>query len=50
MIDKKHLIQLKEIVGNENIKSDNGREYDGMWSSSLTDSTSKGKPDISSAL
>lgn len=22
------------------------REFDGMWSSSLTDSTSKGKPDI----
>lgn len=30
----------------ENIKSDSGIEYDGMWSSSLTDSTSKGKPDI----
>ncbi len=30
----------------ENIKSDAGIEYDGMWSSSLTDSTSKGKPDI----
>jgi phosphoenolpyruvate phosphomutase len=30
----------------ENIKGDNGLEYDGMWSSSLTDSTSKGKPDI----
>lgn len=30
----------------ENIKSDDGIEYDGMWSSSLTDSTSKGKPDI----
>ncbi len=30
----------------ENIKSDNGIEYDGVWSSSLTDSTSKGKPDI----
>ncbi|ADG94591.1 phosphoenolpyruvate phosphomutase [Arcobacter nitrofigilis DSM 7299] len=29
----------------ENIKSNN-IEYDGMWSSSLTDSTSKGKPDI----
>lgn len=24
----------------------NGRSFDGMWSSSLTDSTSKGKPDI----
>lgn len=30
----------------ENIKGDNGIEFDGMWSSSLTDSTSKGKPDI----
>ena len=30
----------------ENVKSDNSLEYDGMWSSSLTDSTSKGKPDI----
>jgi phosphoenolpyruvate phosphomutase / 2-hydroxyethylphosphonate cytidylyltransferase len=30
----------------ESIKSDLGVEYDGMWSSSLTDSTSKGKPDI----
>ena len=33
----------------ENIKVDiNGvkKEFDGMWSSSLTDSTSKGKPDI----
>jgi len=29
----------------ENIKVDN-MEYDGMWSSSLTDSTAKGKPDI----
>ncbi|EJP74501.1 MULTISPECIES: phosphoenolpyruvate mutase [Campylobacter] len=30
----------------ENIVGDNGVYYDGMWSSSLTDSTSKGKPDI----
>ncbi len=30
----------------ENIQTENGIEYDGMWSSSLTDSTSKGKPDI----
>ena len=27
-------------------KSDSGLEFDGMWSSSLTDSASKGKPDI----
>jgi phosphoenolpyruvate phosphomutase / 2-hydroxyethylphosphonate cytidylyltransferase len=33
----------------ENTKVENGKnsdEFDGMWSSSLTDSTSKGKPDI----
>jgi len=30
----------------ENIKGKDSVEYDGMWSSSLTDSTSKGKPDI----
>lgn len=30
----------------ENVKGENEIEYDGMWSSSLTDSTSKGKPDI----
>ena len=30
----------------ENVKGKNGVEYDAMWSSSLTDSTSKGKPDI----
>lgn len=30
----------------ENIRLENGIEFDGMWSSSLTDSTAKGKPDI----
>ncbi|MCF2909718.1 phosphoenolpyruvate mutase [Pseudoalteromonas sp. DL2-H2.2] len=30
----------------ENVKSNLGVEFDGFWSSSLTDSTSKGKPDI----
>lgn len=30
----------------ENLKSELGVEFDGIWSSSLTDSTSKGKPDI----
>jgi len=30
----------------EKIKSNTSIEYDGVWSSSLTDSTSKGKPDI----
>ncbi|CAA6814474.1 MAG: Phosphoenolpyruvate phosphomutase (EC [uncultured Campylobacterales bacterium] len=52
LIDSKEVVRILEshnalsglIV--ENIKSDDGVEYDGMWSSSLTDSTSKGKPDI----
>ena len=52
LIDVKPIVRIMEshnalsglIV--ENIKSDSGVEYDGMWSSSLTDSTSKGKPDI----
>lgn len=35
------------IVENANVFKDGvSIEYDGMWSSSLTDSTSKGKPDI----
>jgi phosphoenolpyruvate phosphomutase len=35
------------IVENVNVEGSHGKiEYDGMWSSSLTDSTSKGKPDI----
>jgi phosphoenolpyruvate phosphomutase len=54
----KRLIQTKPIVKImeshnalsslivENIKGKKGQEYDGIWSSSLTDSTSKGKPDI----
>ncbi|MCT7481224.1 phosphoenolpyruvate mutase [Aliarcobacter cryaerophilus] len=52
LIDSKEVVRIMEthnalsglIV--ENIKVNNGIEYDGMWSSSLTDSTSKGKPDI----
>ncbi|MBN2782581.1 MAG: phosphoenolpyruvate mutase [Campylobacterales bacterium] len=52
LIDAKPIVRIMEshnalsglIV--ENVKADNGLEYDGMWSSSLTDSTSKGKPDI----
>jgi len=52
LIDSKEIVRVMEshnalsglIV--ENIKGDNGLEYDAMWSSSLTDSTSKGKPDI----
>ena len=35
------------IIENTFIETDKGRiEFDGMWASSLTDSTSKGKPDI----
>ena len=35
------------IVENTSVKIDNiNREFDAMWSSSLTDSTAKGKPDI----
>ena len=35
------------IIENLSVKTDSGvRSFDGMWSSSLTDSTSKGKPDI----
>lgn len=52
LIDSKEVVRIMEthnalsglIV--ENIKANNRVEYDGMWSSSLTDSTSKGKPDI----
>lgn len=52
LIDAKPVVRIMEahsalsglIV--ENIVGDNGIYYDGMWSSSLTDSTSKGKPDI----
>ena len=52
LIESKDIVRIMEshnalsalIV--ETIKGDNGVEYDGMWSSSLTDSTSKGKPDI----
>jgi len=35
------------IVENTHIETEQGiREFDGMWGSSLTDSTAKGKPDI----
>jgi len=52
LIDAKDVVRIMEahnalsglIV--EKAKGDSGVEYDGMWSSSLTDSTSKGKPDI----
>lgn len=52
LIDAKPIVRIMEAHNAlsgliiENIKSDTGVEYDGMWSSSLTDSTSKGKPDI----
>lgn len=52
LIDSKEVVRIMETHNalsgliTENIKSDEGVEYDGMWSSSLTDSTSKGKPDI----
>lgn len=52
LINSKDIVRIMEshnalsglIV--ESIQGDNNIEYDGMWSSSLTDSTSKGKPDI----
>jgi len=55
LIDAKPVVRIMEahsglsglIVENiEIIKEDGIHQYDGMWSSSLTDSTSKGKPDI----
>lgn len=52
LIDSKPIIRILETHSAlsgliiENIKSRFGLEFDGMWSSSLTDSTSKGKPDI----
>ena len=55
LIDSKPLIRIMEvhsgisglIVEHAEIQKDDGLHYfDGMWSSSLTDSTSKGKPDI----
>ncbi len=52
LIDSKSVVRILEshnalsglII--ETLKSEKGVEFDGMWSSSLTDSTSKGKPDI----
>ena len=52
LIDSKPIVRIMEAHNAlsgliiENIKATNENEYDGMWSSSLTDSTSKGKPDI----
>lgn len=55
LIEAKAIIRILETHSGlsglivENISAQNNdsiREYDGMWSSSLTDSTCKGKPDI----
>ncbi len=52
LIDSKPVVRILEAHNAlsgliiETLKSDSGVEFDGMWSSSLTDSTSKGKPDI----
>lgn len=56
MLNAKPLVRLLDIhnglsgliIENVRIQSDEGttREFDGMWGSSLTDSTAKGKPDI----
>ena len=52
LIDSKPVVRILEAHNAlsgliiETLKSDPGVEFDGMWSSSLTDSTSKGKPDI----
>ena len=55
LIDSKPIIRIMEvhsgisglIVEHAEIEKEDGLHYfDGMWSSSLTDSTSKGKPDI----
>jgi phosphoenolpyruvate phosphomutase len=55
LIEAKPLVRIMEahsglsglIIENlELLKEDGMRRFDGMWSSSLTDSTSKGKPDI----
>ena len=55
LLDAKPLIRLMEahngltglIVEHTRVETDTGpREFDGMWLSSLTDSTAKGRPDI----
>lgn len=51
LIEAKGLVKILEVHNAlsalivQNVRADN-LEFDGMWSSSLTDSTSKGKPDI----
>lgn len=55
LLKSKPLVRLMEahngmtglVVENASVQTDHGpREFDGMWLSSLTDSTAKGKPDI----
>jgi phosphoenolpyruvate phosphomutase len=55
LIDAKPIVRIMEahsglsglIIENLEVPGEDGiRRYDGMWSSSLTDSASKGKPDI----
>lgn len=55
LINAKPIVRIMEshcgltglIIENLSIEKDSeNRQFDGMWSSSLTDSTSKGKPDI----
>jgi phosphoenolpyruvate phosphomutase len=55
LIGTKNIVRIKEahsglsglIIGNlETVKEDGLYSFDGMWSSRLTDSASKGKPDI----
>ena len=56
LINSKKIVRILEshsgltglIIENTTYKDDNGmiNQFDGMWSSSLTDSTSRGKPDI----
>jgi phosphoenolpyruvate phosphomutase len=55
LLDAKKIVRIMEahsglsglIIENIEIEKEDGlRSFDGMWSSSLTDSTNKGKPDI----
>ena len=55
LINAKPIVRIMEshcgltglIIENLNVETGGeNRQFDGMWSSSLTDSTSKGKPDI----
>jgi len=55
LIDLKQIVRIMEVHNgltgrivekSKVIDGDTIREFDGMWESSLTDSTSKGKPDI----